>query len=221
MNRYLETIYCIQGEDELVRPGRLAVWLNVSPPTVSDALHRLERDGWIEVARDRSVLLTQKGSDEAAAIVRRHRLLERWMTDVLGMDWASADAEADLLSSAVSDEVVSRIDASMNFPTTCPHGNPIPGRDPGYGTLTALADLRRGQLAYVRRISEVAEHEARELLTTLGDFGISEGSVVLADRDVEETDGFTFRFGENRISVTLLAGRQIWVEPIPEGQGRN
>src|SRR5439155_21113976 len=91
VERYLEAIYYIEHEHEVARPGRLAEWLGVSAPTVSISLHRLVRDGWIEVAADRSVQLSDAGGEAAAAIVRRHRIVERWLTDVLGLDWATAD----------------------------------------------------------------------------------------------------------------------------------
>ena len=145
VDRYLESIYCIEGEGEAVRPSRLAAWLGVSAPTVSDALQRLVRDGWIDVATDRSVTLTEAGRRAATAIVRRHRLVERWLVDVLALDWATADVEADGLAVAFSDAVIDRLDRSMGQPTTCPHGNPIPGRDAG------LRQARRARAPRARR----------------------------------------------------------------------
>jgi DtxR family transcriptional regulator, Mn-dependent transcriptional regulator len=211
VDRYLESIYCIEGEGEIVRPGRLAAWLGVSAPTVSVALQRLARDGWIDVAEDRSVVLTPAGQVAASAIVRRHRVLERWLVDVLAFDWATADVEADGLAVAFSDAVVDRLDRSMGLPSTCPHGNPIPGRTPGYGDLVSLASIGPGVLAPIRRISEVAEHEARALLTTLADYGIAEGTEVevLAASD----DGtLSVRCGERRFELPLAAAQWIWVE---------
>jgi DtxR family Mn-dependent transcriptional regulator len=210
VERYLESIYCIEGEGEVVRPSRLAAWLGVSAPTVSDALQRLARDGWIDVAKDRSVSLTDGGRHAATAIVRRHRVLERWLVDVLRFDWATADVEAEALAVAFSDAVIGRLDRSMGSPATCPHGNPIPGRAPGYGELVSLADLDEGVVASVRRISEVAEHEARALLTTLAEHGIAEGTKVTVTGADDATvcvqsDGEPFR-------LPAAAARWIWVE---------
>jgi len=211
VDRYLESIYCIEGEGETVRPSRLAAWLGVSAPTVSVALQRLARDGWIDVAEDRSVVLTPAGQVAASAIVRRHRVLERWLVDVLAFDWATADVEADGLAVAFSDAVVDRLDHSMGLPSTCPHGNPIPGRSPGYGELVALASIGPGVVAPIRRISEVAEHEARALLTTLADHGIEEGTEVevLAALDA---DTLSVRCGVRQFELPLAAARWIWVE---------
>ncbi len=212
VDRYLETIYCIAGEGEVVRPSRLAYWLAVSPPTVSDALRRLARDGWITISKDRSVALTSAGHDVAAKLVRRHRVLERWLTDVLGFDWAAADEEADRLSSAISDAVIDRIDASMGSPTTCPHGNAIPGRTASYGSLIALSQLSAGTVAHVRRISEVAEHEARALLEVLAAHTIAEGTEVTV---VSPTDGHrevTLSITGQQLQLSAEAASLIWVE---------
>jgi DtxR family Mn-dependent transcriptional regulator len=211
VDRYLETIYCIAGEGETVRPGRLATWLGVSAPTVSNALQRLVRDGWIDVAADRSVTLTDDGERAASELVRRHRVLERWLVDVLALDWATADVEADLLASAFSDVVIDRLDRSMGSPATCPHGNPIPGRAPAYGDLVALATLAPGVPARVRRISEVAEHEARALLTLLSDQGIAEGSEVTVV-GAAGPDVLTVENGGERFALPVSAAEWIWVE---------
>jgi len=215
VDRYLETIYCIAAEGETVRPGRLAYWLSVSPPTVSQALQRLERDGWIEISEDRSVELTAQGSTAAASLIRRHRVLERWLTDMLGFDWAAADVEADRLSSAISDEVIDRIDASMGSPVTCPHGNAIPGRIAPYGDLIALADLPPGMPAKVCRISEVAEHEARSLLEKLADHAIEEGSELIMDSPQHHENEIAVTIAGEPLSLSLEAARLIWVEPMP------
>ena len=211
VDHYLEVIFCITGEGEPVRPSRLADWLEVSAPTVTAALQRMARDGWVEIARDRSVTLTQAGERAATDIVRRHRLLERWLTDVLGFDWASADIEADRLSRAVSDEVLARLDETMKFPSTCPHGNVIPGRETPYGTLIALADLATGETARVQRISEIAEHEARPLLRMLDENGIRTGSIVsiMPGRNPHEIE---VSQGGSKLTLSSEVARLIWVE---------
>jgi DtxR family transcriptional regulator, Mn-dependent transcriptional regulator len=214
VDKYLEAIYYIAGEGDVVRPSRLAYWLSVSAPTVSNALVRLKRDGWIEIGSDRSVTLTESGTATATSLVRRHRILERWLTDVLGFDWASADIEADRISSAISDAVVDQIDTTMGSPATCPHGNVIPGRDAHYGVLVALADLEPDVPATVRRISEVAEHEAPALLAMLAEHGIHEGSEVrVVESNVGPNDVALSVAGEE-LALSLGAAQLIWVETI-------
>ena len=124
---YLEAIYYIWAEGEVVRSARLADWLSVSRPTVTVALRRMVRDGMVRLNAHKEIELTARGDAAAAAIVRRHRIVERWMTDVLGLDWVAADAEAERLEHAVSEVVEERLYRTLGGPKTCPHGNPIPG----------------------------------------------------------------------------------------------
>jgi DtxR family Mn-dependent transcriptional regulator len=214
VDKYLEAIYYIAAEGEVVRPSRLAYWLSVSAPTVSDALARMKRDGWIEIGSDRSVTLSENGQATATGLVRRHRILERWLTDVLGFDWATADIEADRISSAISDAVVDQIDATMGSPRTCPHGNAIPGREAPYGVLVALADLEPGTPAIVRRISEVAEHDAPALLSMLAEHLIHEGSEVRVTPSDVAPNEVALSVGGEPFSLSLEAARLIWVEAL-------
>src|SRR5881227_2438349 len=105
---YLEAIYYIRAEGEVVRSARLADWLSVSRPTVTVALRRMVRDGMVRLNAHKEIELTARGDSAASAIVRRHRIVERWMTDVLGLDWVAADAEAERLEHAVSEVVEER-----------------------------------------------------------------------------------------------------------------
>jgi DtxR family Mn-dependent transcriptional regulator len=212
VDKYLEAIYCIAAEGEVVRPSRLAYWLSVSAPTVSDALQRLKRDGWVELGKDRSVTLTENGERTATALVRRHRILERWLTDVLGFDWAAADIEADRISSAMSDAVVDQLDISMGSPATCPHGNVVPGRVAPYGVLVALADLEPGTPATVRRISEVAEHEAPALLSMLTEHSIKEGSEVKMTDAAPQPNEVAITVAGAPLVLSMEAAQLIWVE---------
>jgi DtxR family transcriptional regulator, Mn-dependent transcriptional regulator len=209
--RYLEAIYYIDHEGEVPRPGRLAEWLGVSAPTVTVSLQRLARDGWIRIAGDRSVELSDAGSQAAATIVRRHRIVERWLTDVLGLDWATADVEAMALTHGMSGTVLDRLDALLGWPTTCPHGNVIPGRNPPEGGhLVRLVDLADGQSSKVARISEVAEHEAPQLLRILDHLGLTPGvEVGVVSRS---PDAWTLRAGGKEVHVDGGTARAVWVE---------
>jgi DtxR family Mn-dependent transcriptional regulator len=213
VEHYLETIYYIEHEGEVVRPSRIAEWQGVSAPTVSETLQRLQRDGWIEVAKDRSVRLTPAGEELAATVVRHHRLLERWLTDVLGLDWASADAEAQRLAPGLSDEVADRLAEHLGQPDTCPHGNVIPGRSVPYGTLVAVADLEPGQAAVVRRISEVAEHDAPQVLRLLEAAGVVPGTLVEVSEAGAGLGAVGLRIGEEVVPLGLDIARFVWAEP--------
>ena len=131
---------------------------------------------------------------------------------MLGLDWATADDEADRLSSAISDYLIDRIDASLHRPLTCPHGNAIPGRQAPYGQLTALAALPVGAPATIRRISEVAEHDARELLTMLAEHEIAEGTVVQVSEPASSPDEIAALVDGKRVMLSMAAAQLIWVE---------
>jgi DtxR family transcriptional regulator, Mn-dependent transcriptional regulator len=213
--RYLEAIYYIEHEGEVPRPGRLAEWLGVSAPTVTVSLQRLARDGLIRIAGDRSVELTDGGAAAAATIVRRHRIVERWLTDVLGFDWATADLEAQSLTHGMSATVLERIDESLGRPTTCPHGNVIPGRTPPEGRrLVRLVELEDGDRARVARISEVAEHEAPHLLHLLDERGIVPGIEVGV---ISRTpSGWNLTAADAQTTVDPATAKAIWVEAPAE-----
>jgi DtxR family Mn-dependent transcriptional regulator len=212
VDRYLETIYYIHHEGEPVRPSRLAEWLGVSAPTVTTAIRRMARDGWVTVAPDRSIVLTDAGRRVSAEIVRRHRIVERYLTDVLGLDWATADAEASGLAHGVSNIVLDRIDAQLGHPNTCPHGNVIPGRTPPKGgRLVRLSDAGNGEPVRAARISEVAEHEAPQLLSALGRAGIVPGVQVVVTAAGD--DRVDVEVGElpERHTLTVEIAKAIWV----------
>src|SRR5436309_2165223 len=166
---YLEAIYYIRAEGEVVRSARLADWLSVSRPTVTVALRRMTRDGMVRLNGRKEIELTDQGRTAAAAIVRRHRIMERWLTDALGLDWVTADEEAARLEHAVSDVVEDRVWEALGRPTSCPHGNPIPGHAELREHEVRLSMQGEGASVRVSRISEVAEREAPALLRYLLD----------------------------------------------------
>jgi DtxR family Mn-dependent transcriptional regulator len=219
IDHYLETIYYIHHEREPVRPSRIAEWMSVSAATVSTTLRSLERDGWIRVAPDRSATLTAKGRRRAELIVRAHRLAERWLTDRLGLDWASADDEAQRLAQALSPRVIDRLDEHLDQPATCPHGNVIPGRRPPYGSLVSLADLEPDTPALVRRISEVAEHDAPDLLRLLDASDVVTGNRVEVVGARSAADAVAVKVGRRTIALGTDVARSIWVEPERPARG--
>src|SRR5213082_4177190 len=160
VSRYLEAIYYMWSEGEPLRSARLADWLGVSRPTVTIALRRMTRDGLVKLTRTKDIELTPKGMAQAESIVRRHRIMERWLTDGLGLDWVTADEEAARLEHAVTDVVERRLYEVLGRPATCPHGNPIPGYSEASPREARLSSLAPGQGATITRVSEVAEREA-------------------------------------------------------------
>ncbi len=155
---YLETI--LEIEEEGVPPirARLVERLGISAPAVSETVNRLVEQGYAELLDDRSLRLTGKGRKLAVSIVRRHRLAERLLTDVIGLEWEKVHREADRWEHAISADVEEKLVQLLGDPATCPHGNPIPGSKHRVDTRRALP-LAKAVPGPVRvtRISEKAE----------------------------------------------------------------
>lgn len=214
ISRYLEAIYYMWSEGEPTRSARLADWLGVSRPTVTVALRRMARDGMVRMNGRKEIELTKAGRHAAESIVRRHRIMERWLTDVLGLDWVTADAEAARLEHAVSEVVEQRLYEAIGRPRTCPHGNPIPGHSKAAPRERRLATLDEGSRAAISRVSEVAEREAPLLLAYLGDRGLVPGQKI----DVVEVDGvgrtIRIRTGKREVTLSHDTAAKLWVVPV-------
>ena len=209
---YLEAIFYIDAEGETVRASRVAEWLGVSQPTTAAAIQRMVRDGMVKVGAERELELTKKGRDFAASLVRRHRIAERWCVDVLKFDWLQADIEAGRLAHGMSAAVADRVHELLGKPATCPHGNSIPGVRAERPPERELASVQPGQAARLRRISEVAEHEAPDLLRFLGESGFTlNGRIEVLDAS-RGAGTRTVRVGGHRVSMSMTVARRIWVE---------
>jgi len=210
VSRYLEAIYYMWFEKEPLRSSRLADWLGVSRPTVAVGLRRMTRDGLARMNGKKEIELTPRGMRTAESIVRRHRIMERWLTDGLGLDWVTADAEAARLEHAVSDVVEQRLYQALGRPATCPHGNPIPGHSKAAAREVRLSSLATGDRARLTRVSEVAEREAPRLLTYLQQREMTPGREI----EVLEADevGKTLRVKIAAREVTLSheTASKVW-----------
>ena len=213
ISRYLEAIYYMWSEGEPLRSARLADWLSVSRPTVTIGLRRMARDGMVRLTRSKEIELTAAGMKAAEAIVRRHRIMERWLTDALGLDWVTADEEAARLEHAVSEVVERRLYEALGRPRTCPHGNPIPGHSKPVAREVRLARLTTGSRAAITRVSEVAEREAPRLLAYLFDRGLIPGRKlqVLEVDDVGRT--LRLRAGDADVTLSHETAGKLWVLP--------
>ena len=155
--------------------ARLAERLNVTPPTVTNTLQRMERDGLIEHGPKKEVLFTPRGRQAAEGIVRRHALAERFLTDLLSMPWHESHEEAHGVEHVITPKIEARLMHALGNPTTCPHGNPIPG----LGTLALdefpLDRAETGDELIIQRITEEAEEDV-QLMQYLQDHGVHPGA---------------------------------------------
>ena len=152
---YCECIFELAEDDVDVIQARIAERLNVSRPAVSEMMRRLETEGLIDTTD--GIGLTDAGQHLATTVVRRHRLAERFLTDVLNLSWAEAHHEAGKWEHVMSDHVEQAMDRLLGSPTTCPHGNPIPGSAYVEPDSRPLADVAVGEEFTIRRITEELE----------------------------------------------------------------
>jgi len=163
LEEYLEAIWEFEEEGTRVIQARLAEHLGHSAPSVSEMVRRLRSEGWIDV-RDKALHLTDKGRQRAESVVRKHRLAERLLTDIIGLPWHMTHVEACRWEHVMSDEVESRLVALLENPRTCPHGNPIPGAGGDRDDLRAIADLEPGERVRLERVTEQVEVDLDALI---------------------------------------------------------
>jgi DtxR family transcriptional regulator, Mn-dependent transcriptional regulator len=212
-SRYLEAVYYMWAEGEPLRSARLADWLGVSRPTVAVAVRRMTRDGLIRMNGQKEIDLTPRGFTAAESIVRRHRIMERWLTDVLGLDWVTADTEAARLEHAVSGVVEERLYEMLGRPKTCPHGNPIPGHSESSTSEVRLSSLGAGTRACLSRVSEVAEREAPRLLSYLHERSLVPGREIEVVEVDEVAKTIRVRAGDREVTLSHETAAKLWAIP--------
>jgi DtxR family transcriptional regulator, Mn-dependent transcriptional regulator len=178
---YLQIMYWLEEAGLAMTGANVARAMHLSPPTVHEMIGRLESDGYVERASDKSVEFTGRGRDEAQQIVRRHRLIERFLTDVLGVPWDEVHEEAERLEHAMSPVLEERMLAAIGDAKTCPHGHPLVEGVREQGVL--LADCEPGARILILRF----ENEAEEILHYLKRTGIypqQEGTIESSNDEV-------------------------------------
>lgn len=208
---YLETILEIEEEGVTPIRARLVERLGISAPSVSETVNRLVEQGYTELLDDRSLRLTPKGRAIATTMVRRHRLAERLLTDVIGLEWEKVHREADRWEHAISAEVEEKLVILLGDPATCPHGNPIPGSKhlEDHTDVVTLSASAPGPII-VTRVSEKLELDDDALRLLVGAKLIPGSPVEMlhADRGGVRIRGAA---GEHLIPTALAL--MVWVKP--------
>jgi Mn-dependent DtxR family transcriptional regulator len=220
IDEYLETIYFLafpigeytpKGAGSPPLASRVAEMLGVSRASAGEMLKRLEAEGLIERGKRKEALLTETGRERAERVVRKHRIIERLLTDFMGYTGGEAHERADELGDTFSDEMIERIDEKLGHPERCPHGWPV---DPAFeqeenALLEPLAALKPGARATIVRL---AEHDG-ELLHWFYDQGLVPGQEIVVRTSEPAADQFTVGLngGERAISEKAAAG--LFVRP--------
>lgn len=207
---YLEAIYKLEEKTGSAKTGDLAKQLGVALGTVTNTIENLEKQNLVTHEPYRGVKLTEKGRKIALDVLRRHRLSERLLTDVLRMDWSQAHDAACKLEHAIAKDVVEPLEKCLGHPKTCPHGNPIPSES---GKMVEekselLADLKPGEGGIIVKITE----EKPELLQYLATLGLIPGTSI----EIEEKAPFNGPIIVKVIGASYALGRNVasvvWVK---------
>jgi DtxR family Mn-dependent transcriptional regulator len=208
---YLEAVYRLEREGPGVTTSALAADLGVAPASVSGMLKKLAGDGYLEYVARGEPKLTQRGLGVAVRVMRRHRLAERLLTDILGMPWDEVHDEACKLEHAISAAVEARLIAVLGDPKVCPHGHPIPPADLSdperYGI--KLAELQAGASAHVVDVTE----DLPEMLRYLDSIGLRPGAPIDVVERAPLGGPVTIAVGGKQHAISLELARLITVEP--------
>jgi DtxR family Mn-dependent transcriptional regulator len=217
MEDYIKAIYAIGNDTgERVGTSELADYLDVTSPTVSSMLKKLEEQGLVDREEYRGVTLTEEGTVVALEILRHHRLLESFLTEQLDYDWADVHEEADRLEHHVSEKLTQRIADALDNPGVDPHGDPIPDADltlPKAETTDRLSDTEEGDRAIVSRV----RHQGDEELKYLSAAGIEPG-IEIEILEVAPFGLVTVRTPDGEQSLPEEIARLIEITPATEAE---
>ena len=209
--QYLETMYELEEEGVPVIRARLAERLGHSAPTVTEMVQRLQEFGYV-AADGRSLSMTQQGRRLAESVARKHRLAERLLVDVIGLEWHKIHVEAGRWEHVISDDVEAKIQELLGHPTTCPHGNPIPGSNAPKRKLHKMTDVRDGDHIRLERVTERVEADIASLMyLDQHDFRPGADATVRA----KAPDGtVTLDVGGRPLAVGAALAEQLYVSDV-------
>jgi DtxR family transcriptional regulator, iron-dependent repressor len=206
---YLEIMFWLEEAGLPITGANIARAMQLSPPTVHEMIGRLVDDGYVSRSADKSLEFTDSGREHATHIVQRHRMIERFLTDVLGIPWDEVHEEAERIEHAMSPVLEERMRAAIGDATTCPHGHPIVEGAREQGSL--LADVAVGADVHVLRF----ENEAEELLHYLKAAGLEPG--LDGKLESSDEDGVTISSadGAHHVSRSVAETVSVRAEPAP------
>src|SRR5919197_615295 len=206
---YLQTIYWLQEAKLPITGANIARAMQLSAPTVHEMLGRLEADGYVRRNEDKTLEFTESGHEHASAVVRRHRLIERFLTDVLGIPWHEVHEEAERLEHAMSPVLEERMRAAIGSAKTCPHGHPIKAGTRVEGV--PLADVDVGAKLQVLRF----ENEAEDLLIYLREAGLDPGQEGVVVTNDDEEVAFESEGERHAVTKSVAETVSVVADPSP------
>jgi DtxR family Mn-dependent transcriptional regulator len=211
IENYLSLMYVLERDKEPLLGVRLAELMNVTPPTVTNTLKRMARDGLITMDKN-GTRLTKAGKQSARTVLRRHMLTE-WMIARM-LPWSKLHEEAHNLEHAISSQVESALFEELGHPETCPHGNPLPGCDEAVAGWIPLTEVPPNQSVVIRRVHELAEYNL-ELLAFLENKGLMPGAEVTLREVLPFNQTVTLEVKGVSITLGFVSARYLFVEARP------
>ncbi|MBJ7521639.1 MAG: metal-dependent transcriptional regulator [Solirubrobacteraceae bacterium] len=206
---YLQTLFWLYEAGLPMTGANVARAMQLSAPTVHEMIGRLERDGYITRAANKSISFTDSGVEHAEQIVRRHRLIERFLTDVLGIPWNEVHEEAERLEHAMSPVLEERMLAAIGDAKTCPHGHPI-----NVGQRIGGVPLGDVEIEAKVRILRF-ENEAEDILHYLKDHGIEPGMEGIVTAKDDDTITVSAADGDHELQRTVAETVSVTADPSP------
>lgn len=206
---YLAVMYVMERDGEEIIAARLAESWEVTPPTVTVTLRRMEKDGWI--ATHPAIHLTDAGCEAARSVIRRHMLTEWMLARMLKVPWSRIHEEADQMEHTISDETEAKMRLSLDDPQVCPHGNPLPGYEHLAADWLPLTSVQSGERVIIRRIHEIAE-DNHELLQFLEAYGVVPGAQARVTEILPFNQTMSLKLGKRTVALGFQTARFVFVE---------
>ncbi len=215
IEEYLEAIYKLEEKSGAARTSDIVKNVRVVPGTVTNTVERLEKEGYVTHVPYKGVKLTEKGRKVALQVVRRHRLSERLLTDILHVGWDKSHDAACKLEHGMTEEVMKPLEKALKHPKTCPHGNPIPTKCGGIMEEKSrpLVDLNKRERGKIVKITD----EKSDLLQYLNSLGLIPGASVEVVEKAPFEGPITLKIGESSFALSLAIASIIQVKRTRSG----
>ncbi|MCH8943088.1 MAG: metal-dependent transcriptional regulator [Bacteroidetes bacterium] len=208
---YLSEIYKLEQSKIKVKTNIIAKKLDISNAAVTDMLKKLSSNGLILYERYKNIQLTKKGKDYAAVIVRRHRIWEIFLNQIVGLPWDKVHDEAHRLEHSSSDELIDRIEEMLNYPEFDPHGDPIPAKDGSIPKLKESTNLSKVKIGEWGKVIRVNDYD-NEFLNYLSRIGLKLGKKITVKDKLNFDNSLLIKIGDKQINISGKLASNIFID---------
>lgn len=208
---YLSEIYKLEQSKIKVKTNILAKKLDISNAAVTDMLKKLSSNGLILYERYKNIQLTKKGKNYAAVIVRRHRIWEIFLNQIVGLPWDKVHDEAHRLEHSSSDELIDRIEEMLNYPEFDPHGDPIPSKDGSIPKLKESTNLSKVKIGEWGKVIRVNDYD-NEFLNYLSRIGLKLGKKITVKDKLNFDNSLLIKIGDKQINISGKLASNIFID---------